>query len=386
MPEQDFGATAAYNYIFTSNVLNELRVGVSGNRTWVTFGVSASQIASDLGLTGLSVPKGNAVPDFEISGFQGTGGSNSSSTAGANRTIQLLDNLSWTKGNHTLKFGGDYRRMSGLYTNVYAGLRLGVYNFNGSVTGSPAGDGTNPYIGNEFAAFLLGIPDSTYLDSVIAPDSHGYANGYALFAQDDWRVTPRLTVNAGMRWEYRPMFRDHLLNSTQFLPGLQHSSGWGLCSRCGRDPESKSIRYPEPRVRGIDSSHAHLHRGRGWNSREPALFDKNGLRARASGSRGGLLETIRPLSAAASGDSSPYLSAPSSGRRTPSIVQTRASIFKPSPTARRPSCSPTRSQPTLQSPALSFFNRRVTFITRIRASTSGTSRSSETLDTTLLSN
>src|SRR5258708_31991926 len=45
------------------------------------------------------------------------------------------------RSNHTLKFGGDYRRMSGLYTNVYAGLRLGVYNFNGSVTGVPAGSG-----------------------------------------------------------------------------------------------------------------------------------------------------------------------------------------------------------------------------------------------------
>ena len=218
VPEQDFGATVAYNYIFTSSLLNELRAGLSGNRTWVTFGISAADIASTLGLTGLSIPKGNAVPDFEISGFQGTGGSNSSSTAGSNRTIQVLDNLSWTKSNHTLKFGGDYRRMTGSYTNVYAGLRLGVYNFNGSVTGVPAPGATNPYIGNDFAAFLLGIPDSTYLDSVIAPDSQGYANGYSLFAQDDWRITARLTLNFGMRWEYRPMFRDHLLNSTQFLP------------------------------------------------------------------------------------------------------------------------------------------------------------------------
>jgi hypothetical protein len=218
VPEQDFGATAAHNYIITPNLLNEVRVGVAGNRTWVTFGISAAQIASDLGLSGLSVPEGNAVPDFEIAGFQGTGGGNSSSTAGANRTIQVIDNVSWTKGNHTVKFGGDYRRMSGLYTNVYAGLRLGVYNFNGSVTGIPQGNGANPYIGNDFAAFLLGIPDSTYLDSVIAPDSHGYANGYAIFGQDDFRISQRLTLNFGMRWEYRPMFRDHLLNSTQFLP------------------------------------------------------------------------------------------------------------------------------------------------------------------------
>ena len=218
VPEQDFGATAAHNYIIKPNLLNEVRLGLSGNRTWVTFGVSAAQIASELGLSGLSIPKGNAVPDFEIAGFQGTGGNSSSSNSAANRTIQVIDNVSWTKGGHTVKFGGDYRRMTGLYTNVYAALRLGVYNFNGSVTGIPQGNSANPYIGNEFAAFLLGIPDSTFLDSVIAPDSHGYANGYALFAQDDWRISQKLTLNVGIRWEYRPMFRDHLLNSTQFLP------------------------------------------------------------------------------------------------------------------------------------------------------------------------
>jgi hypothetical protein len=218
VPEEDYGATAAYNYIITPNLLNELRTGVTGNRLWTTFGVSAAEIASSLGLTGLSVPPGNAVPDFEISGFQGTGGQGSSSTETANRTIQVLDNVSWTKSNHTLKFGGDFRRMSGLFTNVYAGKRLGVYNFNGGVTGIPAGSGTNPYIGNVFASFLLGIPDSTFLSSVLQPNSEGYAQAYSVFAQDDWRVSQRLTINIGMRWEYRPMFQDHLLNSTQFLP------------------------------------------------------------------------------------------------------------------------------------------------------------------------
>ena len=159
-------------------------MGLSGNRTWVTFGIPAAQIASDLGLTGLSVPQGNAVPDFEISGFQGTGGSNSSSTAGANRTIQVIDNVSWTKSNHTLKFGGDFRRMSGLATNVYAGLRLGVYNFNGSVTGNPAGSGTNPYIGNDFA-FVHG--------TVVIPNQKAYDILNPAFAESI-APTPILTA------------------------------------------------------------------------------------------------------------------------------------------------------------------------------------------------
>jgi hypothetical protein len=246
VPEEDFGATAAYNYIFTANLLNELRVGVTGNRTWTTFGVSAASIATSLGITGVSVPPGNAVPDFEISGFQGTGGQGSSSTENANRNIQVLDNVSWTKSNHTLKFGGDFRRMSGLQTNVYAGKRLGVYNFNGSVTGIPAGSGTNPYIGNDFASFLLGIPDSTFLSSVLQPNSEGYAQAYAVFAQDDWRVSQRLTINIGMRWEYRPMFQDHLLNSTQFLPNYTSIVGGVAVNGAAVIPNQKAFDILNP--------------------------------------------------------------------------------------------------------------------------------------------
>jgi hypothetical protein len=104
--------------------------------------------------------------------------------------------------------------LTGFRNNVYAPQRLGVYTFNNSVTSS--------LIGNPFAAFLLGIPDKTQLNTVIEPDSDGYARAYAVYVQDDWKVTPRLTLNYGLRWEYHPMFFDRLLNSTNFL--LDYSS------------------------------------------------------------------------------------------------------------------------------------------------------------------
>ncbi|MCU1259797.1 MAG: hypothetical protein JWO80_2682, partial [Bryobacterales bacterium] len=223
-PEIDFGLTVAYNYILTPTLINEVRAGFNGNHYSTSFNVTASQIAGELGLAALlpqPLPQGNAVPNFNIAGFQPTGGT--ASSHGLNNTNQVLDNVTWTKATHTFKFGGDYRRMTGNAYNVYAAQRLGVYGFNGAVTnlglnGQSASAGNPAYIGNPFAAFLLGIPDTTNLDTVIQPDSLGYANAYAVYAQDDWKVTSRLTLNYGLRWEYHPMFQDHLLNSTNFLP------------------------------------------------------------------------------------------------------------------------------------------------------------------------
>ncbi|HTR36677.1 MAG TPA: hypothetical protein VMH80_12285 [Bryobacteraceae bacterium] len=134
-PEIDFGFSAAHNFVISPTVVNEARVGYNGNHTATTFGAVPTQVYSELGMTGLAdnLPTGNAVPNFNIAGFQQTGGS--SSNVGRNGTFQIIDNLSWTKGTHSFKFGGDYRYLTGHSENVYAQLRMGQYNFNGAVTG-----------------------------------------------------------------------------------------------------------------------------------------------------------------------------------------------------------------------------------------------------------
>src|SRR5262249_11199288 len=157
-------------------------------------------------------PSGNAVPNFVVTGFQQTGGN--ASRIGRDGTFQGLDNLTWSSSGHAGKFGGDFRYMTGFRNNVYAAQRLGVYAVNNSITSS--------LIGNPFAAFLLGIPDKTQLNTVVQPDSDGIAHSFSFYVQDDWKITPRLTMNYGLRWEYHPMFWDRFLNSTNFL--LDHSS------------------------------------------------------------------------------------------------------------------------------------------------------------------
>jgi carboxypeptidase family protein len=213
-PEIADALTAAYNYVISPTVINELRTGFSGNHSATSYAITASQIASQLGLTNLPgpVPDGNAVPNFKITGFQATGTSTSSTSK--NGTFQVLDTLTWTKDKHTMKFGADYRYLTGLYTNVFASSRLGQYTFNSSVMKALLGTGA----GTPFASFLLGYPDSSQIATVLQPDTKSYASHYGFFAQDDWKVTPSLTINFGMRYEYHPMFRDHYNNLANFLP------------------------------------------------------------------------------------------------------------------------------------------------------------------------
>ena len=211
VPENDFALTGAHNYIISAHLVNEFRGGFSGANSSQGYGIVASAIANQLGLTPYlpqTPPAGNAVPNFKISGFQSTGGQ--ASSISRTETWQLLDNVTWTKGKHTIKFGGDYRYLKALYTNVFATSRLGQYTFNNSVTSS--------LIGNAYASFLLGVPDSAQISTVLNPDTDGYANHYALYAQDDWKITSRLTLNFGLRWEYHPMFMDHYNNTANFLP------------------------------------------------------------------------------------------------------------------------------------------------------------------------
>lgn len=208
-PEHDWALTAAHNWVISPTVLNEIRVGWTGSHTGSSDSLPANVIGSELGLqTAGPLPPGDAAPSFAISGFQTMSGA--ASSISQTSTLQFLDNLTVTKGRHTYKFGVDYRYLTALYTNVFATDRMGVYHFNNSVTRS--------IVGNPFASFLLGIPDSDTMATVLNPNSNGYADSYAGYAQDDYKVSSNLTINYGMRYEYHPMFRDQNNNTANFLP------------------------------------------------------------------------------------------------------------------------------------------------------------------------
>jgi hypothetical protein len=133
------------------------------------------------------------MPPFEVR----RDGSNGKRTVTRIAIGQILDNFTLTP-DATMKFGGDYRYLTALYTMPSVRLpgRL-FYTFNNSVTS---------VIGNPYAAFRLGVPDATTLDRCIQPNTEGYAGSYAFYGQDDWKVP---ALHDPLWWEYQPMFRNH---------------------------------------------------------------------------------------------------------------------------------------------------------------------------------
>jgi hypothetical protein len=207
--------SGGYNYILSPNVINELRAGWGGSPSNRGFSnLLGSTVASQIGLTpllptGFPPPSFNVLPDFEISGFQGTG----SLYAQAERSgvVQALDNLTIVRGTHTLKFGGSFQHMTAYRSNSFQN-RFGTYTFDDSVTSS--------LIGNPFAAFLLGLPDSTAVSTNTRDPFDGFSNIWAFYGQDSWKVTPSLTLNYGMRWEYEPIMQDYGWNEANFDPNI----------------------------------------------------------------------------------------------------------------------------------------------------------------------
>jgi Carboxypeptidase regulatory-like domain/TonB dependent receptor len=221
LPEKDTSVTSSYTYAIRQNLLNELRFGLSKFITERTFN-SNSGIVSQLGITGipdLLSASVAAAPNFAITGFTATGGTGASKTS--SRIIQILDDLTWTKQNHTVKAGIDYRYMNAFAGNVFGSSRLGKYSFNGS-------SAVGSKVGEPIAEFLLGVPDTTTVSDVLDADMNGYGSMYAYFIQDDWKVNSKLTLNVGLRYEFHPMMRDHEYNSANFDPDYTSYSGTQL--------------------------------------------------------------------------------------------------------------------------------------------------------------
>lgn len=208
-PEQNRALSAAHNYVLRPNLINEVRAGYANRPRSVDFGPNGGSfdgpgLIAALGIQGIrsDPPKGAQIPDFGITGFSGTGRSRGFTQL--SRTIQFTDNVSWTRARHSFKFGADIRRLRTTDDiSFFSGDDMGEYRWNGL------------FSGNAMADFLLGFPQRTRLANT-SPDIDGITWHQGYYAQDDFRVNRKLTLNYGVRYEYHRPFWDQTLQLANF--------------------------------------------------------------------------------------------------------------------------------------------------------------------------
>ncbi len=148
--------------------------------------------------TGITNPLYFGLPQIRVSGFSTLGGGNWPKLQGPDTVLQFLDQLSYLVGKHTFKFGGEIRGNT-FNGAAYSGAR-GTINFG--TQGQNIFNGATP-----LEDFLAGFPSAGSL-LVGNPGRTVTNQGYALFLQDDWRMTPRLTVNLGVRYELNTVLKE----------------------------------------------------------------------------------------------------------------------------------------------------------------------------------
>ena len=119
-----------------------------------------------------------------------------------NHTFQWIDNVSVVRGNHSFRFGGEIRRDR--YNQLGNEHSRGSYTFASKATFDPARRATT---GHSFADYLLGEVRFTALTLGLA-DALYRATFSSVYAEDTWKITPRLTMNIGLRFENSPPWHD----------------------------------------------------------------------------------------------------------------------------------------------------------------------------------
>lgn len=188
-----------YEYTVNPNLLNHFGFGYTPvNPTWSHWLPDPHQGNQTLQIPGipLSAP---GFPEFDFSnGYLTLGDSNNQAvTPEYFQNWAGVDDLTWVKGKHEVKFGLEYRRRR--MTTGDLRLQAGEFSFSNLSTSLPGSSNFNVW-GNGFASFLLGQVSSAQR-SIPSPVRHFSDNLWAFYGEDTIKVTPKLTVTLGLRYE-----------------------------------------------------------------------------------------------------------------------------------------------------------------------------------------
>lgn len=227
-----YNASGNWFHNFTPNIINEVRLTYT-RRQYLYYSAGAnSNVDSEIGLKTYDA---TYFPTVLVAGLENLG--NTSQQERLQTPVNsnaYVDNLSWLHGDHQFKFGGEIRTSNN--TDRFRPFGAGEFTFNNDGTNSNTAVGSvaNLLLGNVYTATI-----NEYYTI------HSIADAYGLFAQDDWKLRPHLTLNLGLRWDVdsprrtnpnaQNSFNPTAINPVSGTPGVVTFSGVDALSTYAHD-------------------------------------------------------------------------------------------------------------------------------------------------------
>ncbi|HKN74701.1 MAG TPA: TonB-dependent receptor [Candidatus Acidoferrum sp.] len=254
-----YSAVVHTTYTISPTLINEVAFNYNGNRInivpYAASGLSSLALPAGYDSTNSRLFSGpnnlDRIPNIDLSGQSGAQ-FEISSWPWHNKAddYQVRDDVSWTKGPHQLKFGGSwalYKKTQDLF-----GQTQGGFGFNNTFTSGTAACPANTTCGNSFASMLLGMPNS-YQELAVQDAGQWNNVSWAAYAQDNWRVNRRLTLNLGLRWDGIPHTYEANDRMGNFYPQLYNQANAALMLPNGTiSPASPGLgTSPNPILAGV---------------------------------------------------------------------------------------------------------------------------------------
>lgn len=233
------GAALNHTHIFRPNLLNEARTGFARTTPRTVQSDFGKKAAESLGIRGINVNEfATGLPNINVQDFTGLSGGPAFLPVNPRQThYQFDDNIFWNRGRHQLKFGYHYiRRLVSPFTNTDT---RGSINFNRNFTNDPA---TNTG-GTGLATLLTGYSTGGSRGFLLEP-YYMTNQEHAVFVQDDFKISPRLTMNLGLRYEvYQPdvEIRDRLVNFDPFALRLVYANEEGVSRTANKSTQKRNF-------------------------------------------------------------------------------------------------------------------------------------------------
>jgi Carboxypeptidase regulatory-like domain len=193
---------------FSSTKINELKIGYTRYAVNAIPFFENEALATEMGIPGINIPgdtNTNGLPNIMISGYSAIGNQDWFPEILKENNYQLKDSFSWTQGRHSFKAGGDLiRRQHGFFQTQNP---RGDFTFDQQFTENINDTTDDP--GSSLASFLIGNPIYSFRDGLAGSFGMSWweVSGYFM---DDFRVSPRLTLNLGLRYDtFTAMVEDH---------------------------------------------------------------------------------------------------------------------------------------------------------------------------------